>query len=271
VAISTLAQGISRTARQAARRSSSPASVIYCLVNLALALAGLVLTQSFKEAWVRDLGLAFVGTGLSGLVVFVNVLLQQESAASLRVLTAFGLKFAYDQRGVGIRDAYIQRSRLATKGIDILGFGLNGLREDRLQDLAAWATQCQVRILLLDPDAGTGQGSFADARDLEEGAAHPGGIRTNVEAFLADTASLRSNKSLKFDVRLYKCMPTVSIYRIDRELFFGPYLVRKPSRNQPSLLVGEGAIFDALCAHFEAIWNDDKLSRRVTDEGPCDR
>jgi hypothetical protein len=56
-------------------------------------------------------------------------------------------------------------------------------------------------------------------------------------------------------VRLYRSIPALNICRVDEELFWGPYLVGGPSRNNPTIIVKKGGImFDRLMNHFNMVW-----------------
>jgi hypothetical protein len=147
-----------------------------------------------------------------------------------------------------------------------MGFGLKKLREDFKAQFPAWAARASVRILLLDPEFPTQQDSVADQRDKEEGDT-VGSIRTDVREFVKAAASLIRDKNTRFDVRLYHCLPSLNMFRIDRELFWGPYLVRETSRNLPTFIIADGGwLFPVLMHHFDSIWADPDLSRDVPDE-----
>jgi hypothetical protein len=92
----------------------------------------------------------------------------------------------------------------------------------------------------------------------------PGGsIATDVRAFLQEVETQGLETDERFAVRLYRALPMLNIFRIDDELFWGPYLVRQVSRNSPTFLVGRGELFTQLIAHFDEIWSSDELSRPV--------
>jgi len=55
----------------------------------------------------------------------------------------------------------------------------------------------------------------------------------------------------------------VNIFRVDNKMFWGPYLIKQPSRNSPTFLLRQAILFDRLLEHFERIWKDDSLSRPI--------
>lgn len=70
-----------------------------------------------------------------------------------------------------------------------------------------------------------------------------------------------------FDIRLYRCLPSINFFRIDGDVFWGPYLIRDASRNMPTFLMEkDGKLSQRLINHFDKIWNDDQLSREIPSE-----
>lgn len=240
---------LQRVASLAFRQSS----LVYLLLNVVVFLLGAYMAQLPGNV-AAGVGVSLIAAGITGWVTFLFVALQQEERDRLRRMDRFGLRDVFAGRSVEIKDIYDTRLRKAGHYIDVLGFGLNSLRQDYLHDYPSWAARTRVRILLIDPESG-----YADARDAEEGQ-RVGTIRGEVESFLSDTRQLRASQPDRFQVRLYGALPSVNMLRIDDEMFFGPYLVRQPSRRTPTMLLARGILFDRLNAHFDDLW-DDALSR----------
>jgi hypothetical protein len=52
-----------------------------------------------------------------------------------------------------------------------------------------------------------------------------------------------------------RCIPAINLFRIDDDVFWGPYLMQQQSRNTPTLLATRGGfLFDMLQKHFDALW-----------------
>ena len=187
---------------------------------------------------------------------FVYVLVSKRTAEQLSLITDFGIVAAFETRSVTIRPYYDTELAHAKEAIDILGFGLRALREDYGNDFEAWKSRAKVRVLLVDPDPPDGRPSYANQRDLEENRS-PGEIANDSREFMERTKNLVTADDGPFQVRLYTCLPSFNIFRIDGTLFWGPYLVGMPSRNMPTFVVKEGRVlFKALSRHFERIWTD---------------
>jgi hypothetical protein len=61
---------------------------------------------------------------------------------------------------------------------------------------------------------------------------------------------------VSIEIRLYRALPLINIFRIDDDLFWGPYLLEDQSRNYPTLLVrSPGWLFQRLEQHFEMLWS----------------
>ena len=235
----------------------------YLLLHLLLVFGGVLLIVMASDGrWLSGLGLSLVASGISGSVVFVYVIMTQRVSEQLEALREFGLVYAFPVRATRIKDEYDKRLAKARSQIDVLAFGLSSLREDLGHEFPKWKSQARVRILLIDPDypndtSGREISNISDLRDRDEGRC-AGTIRSHVVNFVRETSHLVDNN---FRVRLYRCLPTVNIFRVDGEMFWGPYLVKEQGRNTPTFVIRHGVMFDKLLRHFDEIWEDNDLSR----------
>lgn len=240
------------------RRWLTPTSWVYILAHIALFLLGFALVRGVGVVS-QGVGASLIAAALTGWVIFVYVRLSERRAEALEILDRFGFVAAFEARAARIKPEYDQRLAGANERIDIMGFGLKALWEDYHDQFPDWKRRVRVRILLMDPNS-----PCADQRDTEESEI-PGSIRSSVRRFLRETDGLRAETAgYPFEIRLYTCLPSVNIFRIDDEMFWGPYLIRAQSRNAPTFVVRHGGIlYRRLLSHFEEIWNDDNLSRPV--------
>ena len=239
---------------------------LYFTCHVILVLAGLLLVLLDPEQLnignlLAPIGASLIAMGIAGAVLFLKVWVDQKQSEQLRDLHEFGIRRIFAVRGVRIHGEYDTRLANASDRIDIMGFGLRALREDYGEKFGEWAERARVRILVLDPEFPSGGVSIAGLRDLEEG--NSGGtIGKDVEQFVDHCRELVDDGNTDFTVRLYRCLPSVNIFRIDDEVFWGPYLIREVSRNMPTfLLEGHGRLSAELVGHFERIWNSDEFSR----------
>jgi hypothetical protein len=245
------------------RQRLDPTSLVYLLAHALLVAFGVFAVRSDSRVWV-GIGTSLVAAGITGWTVFVYIFLSRDLAARLEVLSQFGVVRVFGARSIRIREEYDMRLSAAREAIDILGFGLRALREDYIDAFPQWRQRAHVRILLLDPAFPNPSWSFAAQRDLEE-RQEAGVIAQDVRNFIRSVMPIiRMTGKYPFEVRLYRALPTMNIFRIDDEVFFGPYLLNQPSRNSPTFLLRRGGIlFDRVTSHFETIWSDPALSVSV--------
>jgi hypothetical protein len=246
----------------------SPLSVIWALCHLSLIFLGFLFFYAkplhglLTEAVAAAIGVSLIATGISGLVVFLYVRSSEKLQAQIGVLEQAGLVNVFGGRSVTIRDEYNRRFHRARQ-IDVLGFGQSSLRQDHLSSFVSWSHRAHVRILLIDPEFLAKRYSLADQRDREEGNSR-GSIAQDVRTFLEDIGKLEGLNRERFQIRLARVLPTTSIFRIDNELFFGPYLLGQQSRNSPTFLVREGGyLFRHYKDHFDNVWRSDEFSQEV--------
>ena len=233
--------------------------IIYWLVHIILIILGIVFFQ-IQDILFKSIGTSLIAAGIAGLVIFGYIIFTQKINDKLDVISKYGIENIFEARAARIKSTYDEKLKNAKNNIDVLGFGLNALREDYLGDFVKWKASAKVRILLIDPDYPTEEISLANLRDQEEGDA-AGEIKKEVNQFIKDVDNIVDEN---FEIRLYRCLPSVNIFRVDDDLFWGPYLMKEQSRNTPTILVGSGGLlFDKLHSHFETIWNDDTLSGSI--------
>ena len=245
-----------------AKRLRTARFAIYAGLQVVLILAGALVTT------IGSLGLAIgtsmIATGASGILVFGWVVFDEAEAERRKVSESFGFLTAFPFRSIQIKEEYHHRIRKAGQNIDVMGYGLNALREDFADEFHEWSDKLSVRIILVDPEAPAGSAKYPDLRDLEEGNS-AGRTRTEIARFIEDTRPLWS-QGKGFQLRLATALPSVNMFRIDNEIFWGPYLVSSPrygraSRNLPTMIVKRpGYMFDRLLDHFDEIWSNDRLS-----------
>jgi len=233
--------------------------VIYWLVHLILFMLGAYFLRS-SDITYQSIGASLMAAGIAGAVIFIYIMYSQNLSDKLEIISRFGITNIFEARAARIKSIYDEKLNTARNNIDILGFGLSALREDYLNDFVTWKTRAKVRILLIDPEFPTSEFSLSGLRDREEGD-QAGEIEREVRQFIEDTRDIVDDD---FQIRLYRCLPSVNIFRVDDDLFWGPYLMREQSRNTPTMLVrGGGLLFEKLQSHFEVIWEDSNLSRSV--------
>lgn len=250
------------------KRVRNPSNIIYLLVQALLFFVGAFIMNSDDIAnWIGNtvaegIGISLVATGIAGTAVYLHVKSVTQLKEIVSAVISAGILHVFPARSARIRDQYDERLRKA-KEIDVLALGLSNFRQDYHSELEEWCRNTDIRILVLDPDFPDKLFSYSKQRDVEEG--NPEGqIRSDVETFIAEFRDLVEQYPDNFQIRKYKVLPTVNILRVDDEMFWGPYIIEKASRNMPTFIVKKGGyLFRALENHFEAIWSNDKYSQDI--------
>lgn len=232
--------------------------IIYFLIHILMVVGGSLATLAsgsmdveWQKATSFALGTSITAAGLCGMVVWVYIAISEKSLDLLRVLEASGLQWIYPSRAAQIRQEYAMRLEKARKRIDIVGFGLKDFKRDYMDQLGDFSKSARVRILVLDPSS-----TYATQRDREEGQSE-GVIRGEIDEFITRFEERYGSDSDRLQLRKYTSLPEVNIFRIDDEIFWGPYLAGRASGNTFTMRVQRGGfMFDALVDHFDSIWND---------------
>jgi hypothetical protein len=241
-----------------------PLHVIYLICHLFVVVVGLFLVRN-DDLTLQAIGASMIAGGISGGMIFLYVLWGSQFSERLEDIDRFGLVRLFEARSVRIRHEYENHLAHLTSRVDVMGFGLRAFLQDYRNNFDSWSRRASVRVLLIDPEFPTARQSFANQRDREE--KNIGGtITDDVRAFAKEMGRLINESQGRFSIRLYRCLPTVNILRIDGVLFWGPYLLGEQSRNMPTLKVREGGIlFERMTTHFERIWANEDFSRDVPD------
>lgn len=240
---------------------ASPLSITYVLVHTLLLVVGLALNAWDDPPWkvfVHSVATSLVGAAVVGYVIFIYVRLADTRMKLVTLIDKFGFVDAFEARAAAIKTEYSERLARNPKRIDVLGFGLRHLREDFADKFQSWTNTATVRVLLLDPTFPSAANSYATQRDKEEGN-NKGQIRGDVEAFVDRVRTTFEDKKMNnpFEVRYLRALPSINIFRVGDEIFWGPYLVGRQSRNMPTFLVRKNSImFENLEAHFDELWEN---------------
>lgn len=241
------------------RKLTTPTGSVWILSHTVMILLGtLVLSAKSVQTALgvgisEGIGGSLIATGVAGISLFLYIATSDAMRARAEMFSKAGLSAIYSGRSVRIRDQYQERLATAHK-IDLIGYGLSSFRQDFLGEFVAWSHRARVRILLLDPDFPSRESSLADQRDREENHSI-GRTRADIDAFEKAVSELTGLKRGNFHVRRVCCIPSINVFRIDDDIFWGPYLMHQQSRNTPTLLATRGGyLFSTLEEHFEALW-----------------
>ncbi len=241
---------------------------IWYLVNAILVVSGIAMynidlvTNLIGQEMNAGIAAGLIGTGICGVVTYIATSHSEQRFQGLANIQASGINNVFKSRSVTIREEYSSRIEKA-HSIDIIGFGLSAFREDYSSKYMDMAREKKVRILIAHPEFPTQDVNYCDQRDVEEGNVR-GQISADIMQFLRTTEEVRRRFPQTFQVKRMKVLPSINVFRMDKELLWGPYLVQDQSRNMPTFLVSsDGHLFETINKHFEAIWNNEMFSESV--------
>ena len=164
-------------------------------------------------------------------------------------------------RSVTIRNEYDDRLSRMKDRLDILAWGLASFREDYGNRLVDWATNgTRIRLLLVNPNSIRGS-TLCELQDELEGR-NRGSTANDIATFLTELESSHGG----IEVRVSDFHPGTNVFRIDGDMFFGPYIAGTVSRNAPTGVVSDDHwLFDVLLSHFECLWNKGTVFTSLSD------
>lgn len=142
------------------------------------------------------------------------------------------------------------------KQLDCIAFGLKSFRSNRTKDITTCLQRgMNVRILVMDPTS-----SFVKQRELEESESD-GSIAKSISDLVvwADKLNKASHNG-KIKIRFYNAMTFDFYWRMDDEIYVGPYWLEVASQQTITYkFVKGGKGFDLYSEYFELLWNNDKF------------
>lgn len=236
------------------------AALIILAVGVFIALMDVFVWKS-TSAIVLNIGCSFIS---SALVAIVTVLLVERQKIS--PIEEWKMEKIYSTRTErnSEADPNIQNAKYRIDGI---AFGLSTFRTMYGKKIE----QClqkgvQIRLLTMDPD-----GHFISFREEEEKTA-AGGIKDTITDMIKWANALNQNNTKgKIVIKGYKSMTLDYYWRVDDDLYVGPYWYGyKSSDTITYKFVANGRGFQHYSDYFETLWEDKDLCRVLTtvDESP---
>lgn len=196
----------------------------------------------------------------SGIVLLFSVWFIESKAEN--TLDNWGLTKIYKKRSEKSDDSD-PRLKKARNKLDVVAFGLTSFRETHGKDIETLLNKgVNVRILTMDPDC---ENVFLKQREKEEGK-QEGDIRNSINQ-LVEWANKLNKKSRKGTIKIkgYRCMTLDFYWRVDDEIYMGPYWYKFSSQNTITYKFVSGKQgFDMYADYFEQLWDDEENNKVLT-------
>ena len=234
--------------------------LLIVLVGSGLVLGDVFWSWSSTSVWI-SVGCSLIA---SGLVILLTALLLERRKYD--PLDAWKIQKIYSTRAErnSEADPNIDQARYCIDGI---AFGLSTFRTMYGKKIE----QClrkgvNIRLLTMDPE-----GEFICVREEEEETT-PGAIKETIVSLVKWANDLnQTNPKGRIVVKAYKSMTLDYYWRVDDDLYVGPYWYESKSSDTITYkFVSGGRGFQHYSEYFEKLWEDQALCRVLTtvDEIP---
>ena len=216
---------------------------------------GCILLDIFRWKTKQLLGIS-IGCSLiaSGLVIVLNTLLVERKKEN--PLQAWGLERIYTTRAERnvIADPNIDKAKY---NIDGITFGLSNFRARYSAKIETCLKNgVNIRLLVMNPES-----PFLPTREQEEKMSE-GTIKGHI-IDLIRWAEVLNSKSYRgtFSIKGYSCMTLDYYWRVDDELYIGPYWYGYQSSNTITYKFVSGKKgFQHYSDYFESLWEDENIT-----------
>lgn len=237
------------------KKSINPYAII---VSLGLIIIGILLIL-MDLFWTKSQSNVFVNIGCSliasGLVLFFTALLI-DYRKEYMVWSEWKLEQIFRTRADKNRDSDPKLEKHNLKQLDGIAFGLKSFRSNRRKDvLRCMQNGMDVRLLVMDPTS-----DFVKQREVEESAA-PESISKSILDLIEWANDLNSQSNYgKIQIRFYDTMTLDFYWRLDDEIYIGPYMLDVESQQTITYkYIKGGKGFQLYSDYFETLWNNRKF------------
>ena len=226
------------------------------LVGILTILLDVFILKTNQSIWI-SIGCSLLA---SGIVILAQTFLME--GKTIDPLEMWGLKKIYETRAEKNKDSD-PKLKKAKKQVDAVAFGLKSFRTKYTDSVEkVLRNGVNFRILTMNPDAGN---MFLKQRELEEQEVE-GQIQNSINKLVEWADNLNSKKYKgKIEIRGYKCMTLDFYWRVDDELYVGPYWYHVGSQQTITYKFTSGKKgFKLYEKYFEDLWNDEENNIKLT-------
>ncbi len=227
--------------------------LLVLIIGILLIILDLFSAKTDTNLWI-SIGCSLIA---SGLVILLNAVCVERIKDN--PLKEWGISNIYPSRAIMNTDCEVSVDN-AEHQVDVIAFGLHSYRDAKSKTtLKLLSKGVNFRIITMDPDS-----EFVYQRAKEEGEVKEqisNSIRQLVE--WANDLNKKSKKG-KITVKGYSCMTLSFYWRVDGEIYTGPYWYGKRSQQTISYKFTSGKTFKAYTEYFESLWGDEVLMKTLT-------
>lgn len=229
-------------------------SLLIILIGIVLILCDIYCIHTKILVWV-SIGCSVLASGLVILLTAILIERQRyDPLADWKIQKIYSTRAARNEEA----DPNIQKTKYRIDGII---FGLSSFRTRYGNKIE----QClqngvNIRLLTMDPN-----GDYITIREQEE-VNVPGSIKTTIEELVKWANRLNEkNYTGKIVIKGYICMTLDYYWRVDDEVYIGPYLYGYKSSDTITYKFESGGKgFQYYSEYFESLWNNQNLTIPLT-------
>lgn len=183
-------------------------------------------------------------------------LLDNEYKQKIEVTKSWGLQKIFRTRAEKNSESDPKLEKHNVCQLDGIAFGLSNFRSNREKDvLENLRNGMKMRLLVMDPNS-----SFVAQREIEEND-DPGHISASIKRLVQWVNDLNAKSpNGKIEIKYYNSMTLDFYWRMDNELYVGPYLFNVVSQQTLTYkFIKGGRGFNMYTEYFESLWNNEKL------------
>lgn len=231
--------------------------------GLVIIIAG-ILTVLADIFWLKTVQNIWISIGCSLLASGIVILAQAVLIEGKHIdpLEEWGLEKIYETRAEKNKESDPELDN-AKEQVDAVAFGLKSFRTkhtNRVEKILK--NGVNIRILTMNPDK---DNVFLKQREIEEEETE-GQIRNSIDQLVSWANKLNARKYKgKIEVRGYKCMTLDFYWRVDNDIYIGPYWYHVGSQQTITYKFHKGRRgFDIYKDYFETLWNDKENTIKLT-------
>lgn len=227
--------------------------LLVLIMGILLILFDLFGVKTTTNLWI-SIGCSLIASGLVILLTAICV-----ERVKTNPLKEWGITNIYPSRAIMNTDCEISVDN-AKRQVDVIAFGLHSYRDAKTKTTSKLLNRgVNFRIITMDPDS-----DYVYQRANEEGEVREQ-ISNSIKQLIewADELNRKSKKG-KITVKGYSCMTLSFYWRVDEEIYTGPYWYGKRSQQTISYKFTSGKTFDAYAEYFDSLWENKSLMKTLT-------
>ncbi len=233
------------------KRKVNTVQLVVSLIIILVSILVLLLQQHFwnENVTLCNVLCGLIGSGVMLLIttIFVDYKTEYDVWNIWRLERIFSTRVEKNQES----DPKLRKHNISK--LDAVAFGLSNFRAFHTNDIQNCLNHgMNIRLLVMNPT-----GVFVSQREKEEGDA-PGNIAGEISQLVEWARELNHYSSNgKIEVKFYTSMTLDFYWRLDDELYVGPYMYKKKSQQTITYkYVKGGTGFDLYTSYFEDLWKD---------------